>query len=139
MRSLDEVRKIIESLKEIPLNGYVIIITIILYCLNRFYFKAHTDGWINYILKCHFNDFLCGALFTAYSNVFLNTRKMMLNKLPHILAFCFCAGLVWEFIAPYLRRYSTPDWIDVLCYMLGGFVYWLLLRSNIGKKRGGIK
>ena len=124
--------KIIKSLKEVSINGYVIVVTAVLYCANRFYFKAHTSGWLNYLLRCHFNDFLCGALFTAYSNVFLNTRKVMLSKLPHILAFCFCAGLVWEFVAPYIRRYSTPDWIDILCYVLGGFVYWLLLHSNLG-------
>ncbi len=128
-------RKIRESLKEVPLNGYVIAATAVLYCFNRFFLKSHTSGWINYLLRCHFNDFLCGALFTAYSNVFLQTRKVMLNKLPHILAYCFCAGLVWEFVAPFIRKYSTPDWIDILCYMLGGFVYWLLLRLKIGSSK----
>lgn len=128
-------RKISDSLKEIPLNGYLILITTALYCLNRFYFKFHTSGWLNYLLRCHFNDCLCGILFTAYSNVFFNTRKMMLTKLPHILAFCFCAGLVWEFVAPFLRNDSTPDWLDIICYMLGGMVYWLLLQLHIGKTK----
>jgi len=132
---LDEVRRIRDSLNEVPLNGYVIIVTAVLYCLNRFYLKDHTYGWVNYLLKCHFNDFLCGALFTAYSNVFLNLQKKMLNKLPHILAFCFSAGLVWEFVAPFLRKNSTPDWIDILCYMMGGFVYWILLKLTVGKKK----
>ena len=121
-------KRIIISLKEFPLNGYVIIITMAFYCINRFFLKTHTVGWLNYILRCHFNDFLCGALFTAYSNVFLNTRHALLNKLPHILAYCFCAGLVWEFVAPFVRKDSISDWLDILCYMLGGIAYWLALR-----------
>ena len=119
--------KVINSIKNKPVNGYVIAVTAVLYCLNRFYLKSHTSGWINYLLRCHFNDFLCGSLFTAYSNVFLNTRKVMLNKLPHILAYCFFAGLVWEFVAPYVRKDAVSDWIDVLCYVLGGLAYWSVL------------
>ncbi len=129
------INKVVKSLKGFPLNGYLIIIIMSLYCLNRFYFKTHSSGWINYILCCHFNDVLCGTLFIAYSNVFLNTRNLAMVRLHSIIPFCFCAGLVWEFIAPIIRPGSVSDWIDVGCYVLGGIIYfsvnkiWLFLRK----------
>ena len=126
--------KVGNSLKAIPLNGWVIVVVAFLYCLNNYYLKQHTEGIVRYLLVCHFNDFLCGSLFVAYSNIFLYIRKLLLQELCHIVLYCFCAGLVWEFVAPFLRKNSTPDWIDIGCYILGGFFYWLLLNSKIGLK-----
>ena len=127
-------KKVLGSLKEVPFNGVVILVVIALYSLNRFVLKLYVQGWIGYFLRCHFNDFLCGILFIAYSNVFINTRGKMITKPPHILALCFSAGLVWEFIVPLVKRNSTADWLDVLFYMLGGLVYWLLVTLFVLKK-----
>ena len=133
------VRKIIESVKEIPLNGILILVCLFLYYANNLFFKSHTSGVLHYILVCHFNDYLAGILFVAYSNLFIYTRKKMLFKVWHIVLYCFLAGIFWEFPAIYYRKNSTPDWIDVLCYILGGFTYWVLLHiyRKLKKKTSG--
>lgn len=120
-------RKIGASIKALPVNAVVCCITVALYFSNNLYFKAHSTGIIHMLLVCHFNDFIGGALFVAYTNIILYTRKMLLKKLWQISLFCFTAGLFWEFVTPLFRKNTTSDWIDVACYVLGGFVYWLLL------------
>ena len=80
-------KKIKDSLREVPINGWLILSIMIIYCFNRFFLVDHTSGWINYILRCHFNDTLCGTLFVAYSNVFLNTRKKAMERLIIIIPF----------------------------------------------------
>lgn len=81
------------SLRDEPINGWLIVFTMILYCLNRFYLKDHTSGWLNYVLRCHLNDTLCGTLFVAYSNVFFKRSVfalidmiMIVTVAPDILA-----------------------------------------------------
>ena len=126
-------KMVLNSLKEVPLNGYVILLAVLLFSLNRFYLIGHSDGFVKYLLRNHFNDFLCGSFFTAYSNIFLNTKRIMLTRLSYILLLCFGAGLVWEFITPLFVKNSTSDWLDILCYMLGGTAYWTVMRLNISQ------
>lgn len=125
------IKSLFKSCKQVPLNIFLVIIIMLFYSLNRFYLKNLFDGWFGYILKCHFNDFLCGILFIAYSNIFLLTRNKSITKLPIIIPYTFSAGLVWEFVAPYLRQDSTSDWIDVGCYILGGITYWIIYHTYI--------
>lgn len=129
-------RHIRQSIVEKPLNGIIIFTVFALYFLNNNYLKQHTTGIIRYICICHLNDYLCGVLFVAYSNICLYTRGHYLSKLCHILPFCFLSGLFWEFVAPLIRADSTADWIDVCCYMLGGFTYWLLARTTESINKG---
>lgn len=126
-------RHIRQSIAEKPLNGILIITVLTLYFLNNNYLKQHTTGIIRYICVCHLNDYLCGVLFVAYSNIFLYTRGYYLHKLLYILLFCFFAGLFWEFVVPFIRPDSTSDWIDVFCYVLGGFTYWVLSKISESK------
>lgn len=39
----------------------------------------------------------------------------------------FSAGLIWEFGAPILKKTSVSDIWDLVCYMVGGVLYWVIL------------
>lgn len=104
-------------------NPLIVVLTLFLYYCNNHCFKTHSTGIINYVLRCHFNDYLCGMLFVAYSNIVLLTRGYRIERLHHIILFCFIAGLFWEFVTPLFRSDSVGDWIDVVCYILGGLSY----------------
>lgn len=124
------IKKLRDSIQTCPLNLVLFFVVFALYHLNNYILKSKTSGILNHILTCHFNDFMGGLLFVAYTNVILLTRKNMLSKLPHILLFCLGAGLFWEFATPLFYKDTVSDWIDVGCYILGGFVYWLLLKKT---------
>ena len=131
------VNRIVDSIKEVPINFILCIVVFILYYANNWFFKGHTSGLLHLLLVCHFNDLLGGIVFVAYANVLLNTRHSMMTKLWHIVLFCLVAGLFWEFVAPFIRKNSTSDWIDVGCYVLGGFLYWVILHCYLKNKIRG--
>lgn len=120
-----------KSYNEAPLNFYLSIISFLLYCVNQRYWKTHTEGSIHYLLQCHFNDFLAGVLLTSYSNFFLTMLGKPIARLHHIMLYCIGVGLFWEYAIPLVKASSVSDPIDILCYVLGGFVYWCLYRLTV--------
>lgn len=123
------IKKLLKSLREFPLNGIICITVIVMYFANNLFFKQHSgDGLLNYILVCHFNDTVGGLLFVSYTNILLNTRHQMLERWSVILVFCLSAGVFWEFVTPIFRKNTTSDVIDVICYAIGGSIYWLLAK-----------
>lgn len=127
--------KLKDSIKDVPINFILCIVVLVLYYTNNWFLKGHTSGIIHYLLVCHFNDFLGGVVFIAYTNVLLNTRNAMMKTLWKILLFSFSAGLFWEFVTPLIKKSSISDWIDVGCYVLGGFTYWLVLHIFLQVKK----
>lgn len=101
--------------------------TILLYMLNNYVLKKATDGWIRYLLICHFNDFICPLFFLSYVNTVLLTANREITSLPQLLLLCFAAGLCWEFLAPVVKRASVADIMDLVSYLLGSVLYWRIL------------
>ena len=42
----------------------------------------------------------------------------------------FLVSICWEFVFPLFLNYSTSDWFDVLAYMLGTILYYILLKKS---------
>lgn len=55
---------------------------------------------------------------------------MKMIKLWQIELLLFFAGLFWEYIAPKFRANTISDIFDVLAYIAGGFLYWIILRKE---------
>ena len=119
-----------------PINLVLIVITVFCYILNNTFFKKATDGDAQIFFVGYFNDLICPLFFVSYSNFLLITVKKEIGTLWHILLFCFLSGLVWEFFAPLIKDSSVTDLWDIVCYLVGGALYWIALRiSQIRKKR----
>ena len=121
-------QKLIGS-KNFFLNWWIICSVVCLYLLNNSCFKKCSKNVLQYFFVCYFNDLICTPLLLAYVNLLLSLIGHSLSKLLHILFLCLCAGLVWEFVAPLMKPSSVTDPIDLLCYLSGGMLYWLLLRT----------
>lgn len=122
--------KIKESIKKKPINLVLVILVLILYVSNNAVFKNIESPIMQYFFVCHFNDLICPLLLLGYSNILLITIKLELKKLLNILLFCSVASFVWEFVAPFFKKSSITDYIDILCYIGGGFIYWLILEID---------
>ena len=103
-----------------------LLIFIFRFILNNLIFKKISTGILYYFFTGYFNDLLCPLFFVSYANIMLSFIQKEIVKLQHILLFCFIAGLFWEFIAPLMKKTSVTDFFDLLCYCIGGFLYWVI-------------
>ena len=116
-----------------------VILSVVLgiYCLNRFYLKTiGVSGFVGYVLRCHFNDFLGGICILAYfSLVFSYSRydKIDFTRPFNALVITFCCGVFWEFIFPHIFHHGTSDTLDLLAYSFGGLFYSTI---HISLKKG---
>ncbi len=119
----------------------VFCIAMSLYALNRFFLKYAFDGFIGYILKCHFNDFLGGICINAYIDFIILNSKYYLRykffKLYQIMLISLVCGLLWEYIFPLFWEHGTSDYLDVFAYLIGGIVYWCIITTIRKKKKNG--
>lgn len=121
-------KKILLSIKLKPVNFMLIISVLILYLSNNLYLKNHTNDSMQNFFVCYFNDLICPLLFFSYSNILLICVNKELKKLKWIMLMGLCSGLVWEFFAPVIKPSSVTDVKDLMCYILGTFLYWCIIK-----------
>ena len=120
--------KIIRSSKKRPVNLILMVVVCMLYSVNNYWFKKSTVDVVQYFFVCYFNDLLCPLFFMAYSNFLLLMEGKELKTLWETGRLCFAAGIVWEYFAPVLKPEAVSDPIDLGCYLVGGCLYWGILR-----------
>lgn len=101
---------------------------VVFFINNRIKFNVDVP-YLSDILRYHFNDFLGGISILGYVNLVLSLKKgrpWRIKRLVSCLVFVLFCGFCWEYVAPLVLENSTGDWLDVLAYLLGGAVYWLL-------------
>ena len=112
--------------QKIDIEFLLIGITIFLYALNNLFFKRMTEGAFYYFFVGYFNDLICPLFFISYVNIILSFIHKRISNLVHIILLCLICGLVWEFVAPFLKKDSVTDVFDLVCYCWGGSLYWLI-------------
>ncbi len=120
--------------KKIPLDILLIIFTSILYIMNNVILKHIFTGILRYFFVCYFNDLICPLFLLSYTNLLLVTVKKKIISFTNILFFIVPAGLIWEYFAPLVKPSATIDVYDLLCYFVGGVLYYFIIRL-IGRKR----
>ena len=120
------VKNIIEKKQ---LDFFLVFVTVSFYLLNTFIFKKIHTGIFHYFFVCYFNDLICPIGFLAYVNIMLSFVNKKLDGFLLILTFCLACGLVWEFVAPLLKGNSVTDLYDLLCYCVGGTLYYAVNKS----------
>ena len=89
-------------------------------------------SFVELIVLGHFNDFLGGIAFMAYTNLLISLvqpRYRIRNPLIGS-AYIFCCGLFWEYAAPLFVPDSVSDPWDVLAYCLGAGMYWVIMGAK---------
>ena len=124
-----------KSIAENPTDLILLFVTAALYLLNNLILKQNTRGVLREFLICYFNDVIAPIALLAYSNILLGTTGKRLCSIRHILLFCLCAGFVWEFLAPLIKRGSVTDPCDMIAYLFGGSAYWIMLLIGSSVRR----
>ena len=111
-------------------NLYIIGITIVLYITNQTIKAKIPIEPIRWFMSCYFNDTLGGITFLAYCNIVFSFYNKKMVKLWQMELLMFFSGLFWEYVTPIFRQNTVSDMWDILAYMVGGFLYWLIDRKE---------
>ncbi len=128
-------KAILKSIKKNPVDSVLMSVVVVLYLLNNHFLKYNTSGIINVFFKCYFNDLMAPCFLLAYTNIFLDTIEKRLQKIKQIIPFCLCAGLVWEFFTPLIKSSSVTDLFDIVSYLIGGTIYFIIDRIKVANSR----
>lgn len=83
---------------------------------------------VKWLLSCYFNDFIGSLTFMSYCNIILSLRGWKVYRLWQILLILSGCGIVWEVLTPMFRKNSVADVWDIVAYLLGGLLYWILAK-----------
>lgn len=89
---------------------------------------------LRWFMTCYFNDIVGGIAFAAYCNHIFSYYKGMFQKLWKIELLMLSSGFFWEYLTPLFRYDTISDPWDIVAYMFGGFIYWILLKLNTETK-----
>ena len=108
-----------------------VFIAMVLYTSNRFFLKHLDIPFIGYILKNHFNDFIGGFVFSAYTDlVLVFFGRTPIRSLWLLMLFMFGVSFLWEFLLPLFSHYSTSDIWDMAAYLLGAVLYYFVMKKD---------
>ncbi len=130
-------KKIIKSIKKRPINLILVIVVVCLYFINNTLIKPNTLGMVHIFFVSYFNDLMCPYFFLGYANMLLITCSREMATLKVIFIVGMTAGLTWEFIAPFLKKSSVTDPLDIVCYAISTVGYWAVLNAVINRKGKG--
>jgi hypothetical protein len=128
LNNIGILNKLISLIRASPIDGALLILIPCLYSVNNAIFKKIANGYLYSFFNFYFNDLICPLFLLAYSNILLLTVGKGIRRLHLILLFLFFCGAFWEFISPKFIKSSVADCNDMLFYICGGFVYWIIFR-----------
>ena len=122
-------------------NVLVVIVGIGIYAPYQLYIRSGVDGF----MAGQFTDVIAGAIIPSALAAWPGIRKwfeLSLRSLPGTLVVTGAAAFSWEVLVPLLDSTSVPDIMDVLAYLLGGTLNWLvaafLLRNELSSTKENV-
>lgn len=111
-------------------NFILILVTIVLYIINQCIKNKIPIEGIRWFMTCYFNDTIGGITFMAYCGLVFEHYHRRMTKLWQIILLMASCGFFWEYITPLFRTNTISDPWDILAYVCGGIIYWLIMRSE---------
>ncbi len=117
--------------KEVIYEAVILIFCSFIYIINKNFNHIIEIPVLKEFCQCYLNDIVCGIAFPPYINVVLIFFKYyQLKELHYLLSLMLCFGILWEYFFPLFIPYMTSDSLDILCYVFGAFIYWLLAKAK---------
>ena len=118
------------------IENFSIFITCIgLYSFNTILFSSINNYKLNIFFSSYFNDFLAPLLLFSYINLLLSLIHKKLHSLKYLILIIIICSFVWEYLALFFKPKSIPDPLDILFYVLGTIMYWIIYTNLREKKR----
>jgi len=107
-------------------NFLIFIICIGLYGLNKLIFSSIKNYKLNFFFASYFNDILAPLLLFSYINLLLSLIETKLYSLKYLILIIIVCSFVWEYLALFFKPTSVLDPLDIVFYVLGTLIYWLI-------------
>lgn len=117
-------------------NIILILITLVIYAINQNVKMSIANDAIRWFMTCYFNDMIGGITFTAYCCIFVQLYKGSIIKLYQIEGILFMSGVFWEYITPLYRNTTSDPW-DIVAYIFGGLLYWVIINIWTKNRKNG--
>lgn len=118
------------------IENFLIFITCIgLYIFNTIIFSSINNYKLNIFFSSYFNDILAPLLLFSYINLLLSLIHKKLHSLKYLILIIIICSFVWEYLALFLKPTSVLDPLDILFYVLGTLIYWIIYINLIEKKQ----
>jgi hypothetical protein len=96
---------------------------------------SNTVGLNSTFLNSYLDDFLAipivlGGILVLFRKYFFKTSNYTFSTFQ-VWSVVLIFSIYFEVIAPKLKPEFTADWVDVMCYLLGGFVFQLVLNKPL--------
>jgi hypothetical protein len=117
--------KFIEKCKRFE-NFSIFIISVLLYLLNRFIILNINNSIIHYFFSGYFDDLLAPILLFSYINILLSFYNKKIYSLKYLIISILIVSIVWEYLIVFIKPTSVSDPIDVIFYVLGTLIYWII-------------
>ena len=114
--------------RKINLIGIAVAISV--YGINKTFLIPYTHGKFNYFCRCYLNDLVCPLFFLGYCQILLIWIKCEIKSYWRCMLLIMIAGCIWEYGAPIINTKAVSDIWDLVCYFLGGTVYFLLMKCE---------
>ncbi len=114
----------------------ILLLSMTIYVINRFFLSKIDFNYITEtILRYHFNDFLAPIVFMSFINIYIDffrvDKKYKIKRLKVVMCLSIVCCIAWELVAPVILKRSTGDILDCLAYIMGAFLFWIIMRFRI--------
>ena len=114
-------------------NFFIFIISVVLHVLNVFIFSNINNSTLNYFFSCYFDDLLAPLLLFSYINILLSFYNKKIYSLKYLIIFILLVSIVWEYLIGFIKPSSVSDPIDILAYVLGTLIYWIIHKKLMNR------
>jgi len=105
------------------------IVCLAVFFTNNLWFKKLDISYDYPFIRNHLNDTLATVFLLSCLSLIRTLQKRSSSvHFAEMLAICTVASIMWEYVAEFVKPDSTFDYIDILCYFLGGFIYYFANR-----------
>lgn len=109
-------------------NLWCVGIAILIYIINKYILVNCLSGWVGYFCHCHLNDLVCPLFFLGFSQLMLIWAGCEVKSYRYCMMIGLIGGIIWEYVAPLINPKAVSDLIDMLCYLVGTTVYYLIMK-----------
>lgn len=115
-------------------NFFIFITCVLLYGLNTLIFSNINYYYLNYFFSSYFNDLLAPLLLFSYINLLLSLIDKKIYSLKYLIIIVILCSFLWEYMVLFFKPASVSDPIDILFYILGTILYWIIQKNWIHGK-----